>query len=101
MIRRRAFHIVAVRMIPKSGNRFSDQIMRKWAESPVRLIDQRASQAAGHPANCRATLGGQAGPRKNWLQRGKKAVQFDTQIATTRIVPHDAAPVAVPTTRSA
>jgi hypothetical protein len=30
-----------------------------------------------------------------------KAVQFDTQIATTRIVPHDAAPVAVPTKRSA
>jgi hypothetical protein len=81
MIRRRAFHIAA------SGR--------------VRLIDQQASQAAGHPANCRATLGGQSGPRKNWLQRGKKAVQFDTQIATIRIVPHDAAPVVVPTTRSA
>jgi hypothetical protein len=39
MIRRRAFHIVAVRVIPKSGNRFSDQIMRKWAEFPVQLID--------------------------------------------------------------
>jgi len=42
-------------MIPKSGNRFSDKTMRKWSESPDRLINQWTSQAAGLPANCRAT----------------------------------------------
>jgi hypothetical protein len=45
-------------MIPKSGNRFSDKIMRKLSESPDRLIDQWTSQAAELPANCRATSHG-------------------------------------------
>jgi len=41
-----------------AGEGMSDKIMRKWSESPDRLIDQWTSQAAGLPANCRATSHG-------------------------------------------
>src|ERR1017187_3602880 len=70
-------------MIPKSGNRFSDKIMRKWSESPDRLINQWTSQAAGLPANCRATShGGQPAAVRLRKTRGLRGENAGTHVVT-------------------